>query len=172
MLRTDILLTEVDDEDQKDAKHDHKNIITEGLKIDQNTTPFTVDFVPITEPTFETMGNDTQELDNNANILLKIALAAPVSPKAVTALRRFTRVHTQVKSYLPSIKGKSYQYTATKLDVETSKQNPRVIELILTQLLLKAAIKMWGNDAKIAAKYDPSDQSNGMNDLMHKRNYP
>lgn len=34
---------------------------------------------------------------------------------------------------------------------ENIEYNPAVVEMIFTQLTLKAAIKMWGNDAKIAA---------------------
>ena len=82
--------------------------------------------------------------------------------------RRSTRVRTQATSYQPSMKGKSYQYAATQLaQVEANKQleillaqleehaeevDPRVIQTVMTQLTLKAAIKTWGNDAVIAAE--------------------
>ena len=46
-------------------------------------------------------------------------------------------------------------HAATQLaQLESEKQevDPRVIEMVMTQLTLKAAIKMWGNDAVIAAE--------------------
>ena len=65
--------------------------------------------------------------------------------------------------------GKSYQYAATQLaQMEADKQiaallaqleeyhdeviNPRVIQMVMTQLTLKVEIKMWGNDAVITAR--------------------
>ncbi len=50
------------------------------------------------------------------------------------------------------MKGKSYEYSAAQLEDTT--HDPRVIQLILTQLTLKAAIKMWGYEAKIAAELE------------------
>ena len=50
------------------------------------------------------------------------------------------------------MKGKSYKYAATQVNKSTFEYNPRVIETIFTQLLLKAAIKTWGKDATNAAK--------------------
>lgn len=51
--------------------------------------------------------------------------------------------------------GKSYQYATTQLaqlQADQQEIDPRVIKFVMTQLTLKAAIKMWGNDAKIAAE--------------------
>jgi hypothetical protein len=50
--------------------------------------------------------------------------------------------------------GKSYNYLANQLEQSKFEYNPRVIETIFTNLLLKAAIKAWGwgKDATIAAK--------------------
>lgn len=46
--------------------------------------------------------------------------------------------------------GKSYHYAATQ--IATMKHHPQVVGLVLAQLTLKAVIKMWGNDANIAAE--------------------
>ena len=43
--------------------------------------------------------------------------------------------------------GKSYEYAATQVNESTSEYDPRVIEVIMTQLSLKAVIKTWGKDA-------------------------
>ena len=78
---------------------------------------------------------------------------APISgTTAPTAAgtRRSTRTKSAVKSYVPSMTGKSYGYSATQ--ISNMEHDPRVVELILTQLTLKAAIKMWGDEAKIAAE--------------------
>jgi hypothetical protein len=57
-----------------------------------------------------------------------------------------------MKAYVPSTEyeGKKYHYAATQL--VTMKYNLRVVEMVFIQLTLKAAFKMWGNDAKIAAE--------------------
>jgi hypothetical protein len=64
--------------------------------------------------------------------------------------RKSTRVRQAPKTLVPAMKGKSYEYSAAQL--HESEHDPKVVELILTQLTLKAAIKLWGNDAKIAAE--------------------
>jgi hypothetical protein len=46
--------------------------------------------------------------------------------------------------------GKTYQYNATQ--VTKIDYHPEIVELILMQVTLKAAIKMWGQDATNAAK--------------------
>ena len=50
------------------------------------------------------------------------------------------------------MKGKSYKYVATQVNESTFEYDPRVIETIFTQLLLKAVIKTWGKDATNAAE--------------------
>ncbi len=67
--------------------------------------------------------------------------------------RRSTCTQTQVALYQSSMTGKSYQYSATQLERDEPCQiEPAVVEFIMTQLLLKAALKMWGNDAEVAAE--------------------
>ena len=48
------------------------------------------------------------------------------------------------------MKGKSYQYAA--LQLAQTEWDLRVVEMVFTQLTLKAALKTWGNDARAAAK--------------------
>jgi hypothetical protein len=103
-------------------------------------------------PTYEPTGDDgpTETI---------VKPAAPVKDKKKTATvkiaspegtRRSSRARQAPKLLVPSMTGKKYEYSATQLDDTT--HDPRVVELILTQLTLKAAIKMWGNEAKIAAE--------------------
>ena len=83
-------------------------------------------------------------------------LAEPEQPRAVepsneqAGTRRSSRNRSAPQAYVPSMKGKSYGYSATQL--EDSTFEPKIVEMIMTQLTLKAAIKMWGSDAKIAAE--------------------
>jgi hypothetical protein len=48
------------------------------------------------------------------------------------------------------MKGKSYGYTATQFS--STEFEPQIIKMVLTHLTLKAAIKMWGNEATHAAE--------------------
>ena len=48
------------------------------------------------------------------------------------------------------MKGKSYQYAA--LQLAESEWDAEIVEMVFTQLTLKAALKTWGNDARAAAK--------------------
>ena len=50
------------------------------------------------------------------------------------------------------MQGTKYQYAATQLAANEQEIDPRMVGIIMTQLTLKAAIKMWSNDAKIAAE--------------------
>jgi len=78
---------------------------------------------------------------------------APISgttASTTAGTRRSTRTKSAVKSYVPSMTGKSYGYSATQ--ISNMKHDPRVVEFILTQLTLNAAIKMWGDKAKVTAE--------------------
>jgi hypothetical protein len=84
-------------------------------------------------------------------------LPSPIKSKPVTAAkpategtRKSSRVKQQVQSYVPSMKGKAYEYSAAQ--IQSIEHDPRVVEYVLTQLTLKAAVKMWGNNATIAAE--------------------
>ena len=89
---------------------------------------------------------------------------APALPAVEpTNVRRSGRVHQQTKAYQPTIIGKKYEYVATQLvaqrlsdklhcDVAKHEFDSRVVQVVMTQLSLKAAIKAWGNQAKVAAE--------------------
>ena len=64
--------------------------------------------------------------------------------------QRLMRTRKQVQKYVPAMKGKSYEYTATQ--ISSTEFEPQILEMVLTQLTLKAAIKLWGNDATSAAE--------------------
>ena len=50
------------------------------------------------------------------------------------------------------MKCNTYEYAATQIAL--SKYNPQIVEMILTQLTLKVAIKMWGDKATATVKVE------------------
>ena len=100
-------------------------------------------------PTYEVHTDASEDTSGNTtNIVEPVAVAQPTAQPEGT--RRSSRNKSAPKAYVPTMKGKTYKYAATQL-AETT-HDPRMVETILTQLTLKAAIKMWGNEAKIAAE--------------------
>ena len=94
-------------------------------------------------------------------------LAVPVveEPVQQAALRRSTRARQQPERYVPNMQGNRYQYAATQLEAGVLNPDSHmyvqgdfyqydidVVETVMTQLSLKAALKEWGNDAKLAAE--------------------
>ncbi len=105
-----------------------------------------------------------------------ISAPAPVAVLPPIGQRRSTRTRQPVQRYVPSTIGKTYSYTATQLaanetnsDKEKEKPNPysdmflmmkngtyeydlQVVEYIMTQLTLKNALKLWGNNVQLAVE--------------------
>ena len=60
-----------------------------------------------------------------------------------------------MEKYAPSMSGKSYAYTQLGLSFLQDtcyKYSSEVVEMVMTQLSLKAALKQWGKDAKVAVE--------------------
>jgi hypothetical protein len=74
----------------------------------------------------------------------------PTKPETPSKSQQPSRICKQVQSYVLSMKGKSYQYAAAQL--AQTENEPQIVELVMTQLSLKAGIKMWGNKATSAAE--------------------
>jgi hypothetical protein len=103
---------------------------------------------------------------------------APVAlPAHAPELRRSTRVRSQTnQGYTPSLSGSKYSYAVAQLKSQGVlnpdshmfvhedfyQAQPDVVEAIMTQLLLKAGLKEWGEEASMAAQSE-------MNKL-HSRN--
>ena len=88
-----------------------------------------------------------------------------VQQQEVNGPRRSTHVRQQEQRYVPSMRGNRYQYAAAQLakgvlspDAHMFVQDDfyqydiDVVEAVMTQLSLKAALKEWGNDATLAAE--------------------
>ena len=85
------------------------------------------------------------------NIALEYEPATEAEPTQATTptipaatVRRSTQERRKIISYHPTIEGKMYQYAVTQLaQLEHKKHctDPRVVEMILTQLILKATLK-------------------------------
>ncbi len=88
----------------------------------------------------------------------------PAVVEQPTATRRSTRVRKAPQQYVPTMTGNKYQYAAAQLaqgvlypdahmfvQEDFYQHDIDVIETVMTQLSLKAALKEWGNDANKAA---------------------
>jgi hypothetical protein len=80
------------------------------------------------------------------------ALIEPAKPDQP---RQSGRERKAVKKYAPSISGKSYAYTQLGLlflQDTRYKYSNKVVEMVMIQLSLEAALKQWGKDAKTAVE--------------------
>ena len=83
-----------------------------------------------------------------------------VTPPAPTddGVRKSTRVRTQTKpAYIPSMTGKKYSFTTTVLGAkmlsdESYDYNQQVAYSFMQQLSVKAALREWGDDARVAGE--------------------
>jgi hypothetical protein len=93
-----------------------------------------------------------------------VPVAEELVPPAANAPRRSSRVRRPDRRYIPAMQGNRYHYAAAQIakgmlypDAHMFVQEDfyrfdiDVIEHVMTQLSLKAALKEWGEDAKIAA---------------------
>jgi hypothetical protein len=83
-------------------------------------------------------------------------VSLPPEPALVeSALRQLGQEHKATEKYVPSMSGKSYAYTQLGLlflQDTRYKYLSKVIAMVMTQLSLKAALKQWGKDAKVAGE--------------------
>ena len=94
------------------------------------------DLNPEFDPEFEDSGVTTNERSNRRTI------PTPRKPKLPTETvipEQSKRIRKEVQKYVPSMKGKSYGYTAAQ--ISSTKFEPQIIEMVLTQLtLLKCGV--------------------------------
>jgi hypothetical protein len=84
------------------------------------------------------------------------------TPEAIPGVRRSTRTRKHNKSYVPSMKGKRYEVSAVQTTLhpdahmsfclDMMREQPDVVEVIMTQLSLKSGLKRWGKKGRKAAK--------------------
>jgi len=129
-------------------EHENPSLVDDG---GNNFNPASEDF----GPTMNKQPTPTQQL-------AKVPMVVIVEPTAVPASSQWSkRIHKQVQKYVPAMKGKSYEYAATQ--ISSKEFEPQIVEMVLTQLTLKAAIKMWGNnDTKSAAKTGDRDKATAL----------
>jgi hypothetical protein len=80
---------------------------------------------------------------------------ALVEPAKHDQPRRLGRERKATEKYAPSMSGKSYAYTQLGLSFLQDtcyKYSSKDVEMVMTQLSLKAALKQWGEDAKEAVE--------------------
>jgi hypothetical protein len=145
MVEDNIEITGVDDPvdsyDYKEPKVDHDIDLPTSPTLPENLKESINGTVPTFEPTIE----------QNPNFEPTIKKLKESPRRSKESPRRSSRTQTKVKSYIPSKKGKSYEYAATQVNESTFQFDLRVVETIFTQLSLKAVIKTWGKDATNAA---------------------
>jgi hypothetical protein len=90
--------------------------------------------------------------DLNLSLPQEPALIEPAKPEQP---RQLGRERKAMQKYAPSMSGKSYAYTQLGflfLQDTWYKYSSEVVEMVMTQLSLKAALKQWGEDAKVAVE--------------------
>jgi hypothetical protein len=105
----------------------------------------------------EILGVDTAQQTIEINDL---DLSLPQQPALIEQAklnqpRRLGREHKAAQKYAPSMAGMSYAYTQLGLlflQDTRYKYSSKVVEMVMTQLSLKAALKQWGKDAKAAVE--------------------
>ncbi len=78
-----------------------------------------------------------------------------IEPAKLDQPRQLGQECKAAQKYSPSMSGKSYAYTQLGLlflQDTRYKYSIEVMEMVMTQLSLKAALKQWGKDAKAAVE--------------------
>ena len=98
--------------------------------------------------------------EGNVDPPMVLSNDAPEAPAVAVddGVRRSTRVHTQAKpTYIPTMTGKKYSFATTvlggtMLGDEAYEYNQGVAYSFMQQLSVKAALKQWGDDARVAGR--------------------
>ena len=134
---------------------DDSNVPADDVRVHNNAE--SVEFEPSFDNNQEIAMPDTEE---------SIAVNPPMIESETVEPRRSTRERKPVSSYIPSMTGSKYAYAVTQLcedgvvhpDAHTFVQDeffesdPAIFKLVMTQISLKNAIKLWGEDARSAAQ--------------------
>jgi hypothetical protein len=146
MVKDNIKITAVDPGVMEDYPKIDLNI---DLPPSQPTTKPNNESVPAFEPTDAGINEVPTLVDKTVQ---EPTPATPIVQATKELPCQSSRTQTKVKSYEPSMKGKTYNYSNTQLEKSMFEYDPRVVIMIFTQLSLKAAIKAWGKDATNAAE--------------------
>jgi hypothetical protein len=107
---------------------------------------------PVEIPGVDTAQQTIEINDLNLSPPQEPALIEPAKPDQP---RQSGRERKAAQKYAPSMSGKSYAYTQLGLlflQDTRYKYSSEVVEMVMTQLSLKAALKQWGEDAKAAVE--------------------
>ena len=102
--------------------------------------------------------------EGNVDPPMVLSNDAPEAPAVAVddGVRRSTRVRTQTKpAYIPTMTGKKYSFATTvlggtMLGNEAYEYNQGVANSFMQQLSVKAALKQWGDDARVAGEKEMS----------------
>jgi hypothetical protein len=132
---------------------DHVRIT--GVDDAENAEPikFQADLTsPVEIPGVDTAQQTIEINDLNLSLPQEPALIEPAKPDQP---RQSGREHKAAQKYATSMSGKSYAYTQLGLSFLQDtryKYSSEVVEMVMTQLSLNAALKQWGKDAKAAVE--------------------
>ncbi len=107
---------------------------------------------PVEIPGVDTVQQMIEINDLNVSPPPEPALVEPAKPDQP---RQSGRERKATEKLAPSMSGKSYAYTQLGLlfmQDRCNKYLSKVVEMVMTQLSLKAALKQWGKDAKVAVE--------------------
>ncbi len=106
-----------------------------------------LDFAPANDGNVDPSLVDIPPPSNDAPVVSKV----PIDDGA----RRSTRIRTQPKPYIPAVSGKTYSFANTVLGTKmlgdvSYGYNQSVAFGFMQQLLVKSALREWGDDARAA----------------------
>ncbi len=107
---------------------------------------------PVEIPGVDTAQQTIEINDLNLSLPQEPALIEPAKPDQP---RRSGQERKAAQKYASSMSGKSYAYTQLGLSFLQDtryKYSSKVVEMVMTQLSLMAALKQWGKDAKGAVE--------------------
>jgi hypothetical protein len=131
------------------------NVKITGVDDAENAEPikFQADLTsPVEIPGVDTAQQTIEIHDLNLSLPQEPSLIEPAKPDQP---RQLGRERKAMQKYAPSMSGKSYAYTQLGLSFLQDmwyKYSSKVVEIVMTQLSLKAALKQWGEDAKAAVE--------------------
>jgi hypothetical protein len=131
---------------------DTENVEPIKFQADDLTSPVEIPGVDTAQQTIEI---------NDLNLSLPPEPAL-VEPAKSDQPRRLGQERKAMEKYAPSMSGKSYAYTQLGLlflQDTRYKYSSKVVEMFMTQLSLKAALKQWGKDAKVAVEAEASSST-------------
>ena len=131
------------------------NVYITGVDTEDIVTPESSPVTPVEIPGVDPGDEQQQTVKINDIDISRQQEPTLVEPALPAIARRSERQRKPTERYVPSMSGKTYSYTQLGMSFLQDthyKHSPDIVAAVLTQLSLKAALRQWGNDAKIAVE--------------------